>query len=135
MSDQTTLPVAPADLPAVLRARAEDAGKFSRAAQNAFLEAAETVEASIRAWQQEALTLEEAARESGYSADYLGEMVREGRIANAGRKNAPRIRRADLPKKPPRARGRPPLKVASGGTRSSSFEQIAREATRSKLRR
>lgn len=119
----------------MLRARAEDVGKFSRAARNAFLEAAATVEASIRAWQNELLTLQEAARESGYSVDYLGEMLREGRIANAGRKHSPRIRRADLPKKPQRGPGRPVLKVASGGTGTSSFEAIVREATRSKIRR
>jgi hypothetical protein len=36
---------------------------------------------------------------SGYSADYLGRMLRSGSIPNAGRPHAPRIRRADLPRK------------------------------------
>ncbi|MDE2782551.1 MAG: hypothetical protein OXK77_06320, partial [Gemmatimonadota bacterium] len=43
----------------------------------------------------------EAARESGYSADHLGRLVRDGRIPNAGRPGAPRIARTDLPRKAP----------------------------------
>jgi len=46
------------------------------------------------------LTLTEGARRSGYSADHLGRMIREGRIPNAGRPNAPRVRAGDLPRKP-----------------------------------
>jgi hypothetical protein len=45
------------------------------------------------------LNLQQAARESGYSADHLGRLVRAGQIPNAGRPNAPRIRRRDLPRK------------------------------------
>jgi len=52
-----------------------------------------------RADASDALNLREAAEESGYSADHLGRLVREGKIPNAGRPNAPRIRRADLPRK------------------------------------
>jgi hypothetical protein len=48
----------------------------------------------------ELLSLQQAARESGYSADHLGRLVREGRICNAGRPNSPRVRRRDLPRKP-----------------------------------
>ena len=47
-----------------------------------------------------ALTLQEAAAESGYSADHLGRMVREGKIPNAGKARAPRIAQRDLPRKP-----------------------------------
>jgi hypothetical protein len=46
------------------------------------------------------LTLVDAAAESGYSADHLGRLVRDGVIPNAGRANAPKIRRRDLPRKP-----------------------------------
>lgn len=45
------------------------------------------------------LTLTEAAKESGYSGEYLGSLIRQGRLANAGRPHAPRIRRLDLPRK------------------------------------
>ena len=45
------------------------------------------------------LTLPEAAAESGYSADHLSRRVREGKIANAGKTNAPRIAKKDLPRK------------------------------------
>lgn len=44
--------------------------------------------------------LQEAARRSGYSADRLGCLVRNGTIPNAGRLNAPRIRLRDLPSRP-----------------------------------
>lgn len=47
----------------------------------------------------ELLTLEEAARRSGYTADHLGSLVRSGKIQNHGRKNAPRVRACDVPKK------------------------------------
>ena len=45
------------------------------------------------------LSLTEAARESGFSADHLGRLVRAGHLRNAGRKGAPRIRRCDLPRR------------------------------------
>jgi hypothetical protein len=45
------------------------------------------------------LNLTAAAVESGYSADYLGRLVKNGAIPNAGRPNAPSIRRSDLPRK------------------------------------
>lgn len=46
------------------------------------------------------LSLAQAALVSGYSGEHLAREVREGRIPNAGRKHAPRIRRGDLPRKP-----------------------------------
>lgn len=48
----------------------------------------------------ELLTLTEASRISAYSPDHLGRLIRSGTVPNAGRLNAPRIRRADLPRKP-----------------------------------
>ncbi len=39
------------------------------------------------------------AERSGYSRAHLGRLVRAGRIPNAGRPNAPKIRVADLPRK------------------------------------
>ena len=49
--------------------------------------------------ESELLTLEQAAHESGYSTEHLGRMVRTGKLSNAGRSHAPRIRRGDLPLK------------------------------------
>ena len=46
------------------------------------------------------LTLTEAAERSGYSAEHLGRLVRDGKIPNAGRSGAPRIAGRDLPIKP-----------------------------------
>jgi len=58
------------------------------------------------------LNLQEAARESGYSADHLGRMLRDGKLPSAGRPNAPRIRLRDLPRKPTALRpDRPPVSL------------------------
>ena len=46
---------------------------------------------------EEPLSLAEAARLSGYTADHIGRVVREGKLPNVGRKNAPRVRARDLP--------------------------------------
>lgn len=48
----------------------------------------------------ELLTLQAAAEESGYSADHLGRLVRDGKLANHGRSHVPRVRRGELPRKP-----------------------------------
>jgi hypothetical protein len=48
----------------------------------------------------ELLTLTEAAHRSGYTREHLGRLVVSGEIPNAGRRNAPRIRVLDLPRKP-----------------------------------
>lgn len=69
----------------------------------------------------ELLNLEQAAAESGYSADHLGRLIRQGKIPNAGRKNAPKIRRGDLPRK--RVLRQRPLMQMLGESRT---ERIAR---------
>jgi hypothetical protein len=65
---------------------------------------AEQVIADLRAvgdaYDLASLSLTAAAQESGYSAGHLGREVKAGRIPNAGRENAPRILRRDLPRKP-----------------------------------
>ena len=63
--------------------------------------AALELDAALKALGDETLTLVEAAAVSGYSADHLDHLVRSGTIINYGRKNAPRVRRADLPIKSP----------------------------------
>jgi hypothetical protein len=54
--------------------------------------------AALRVDGGEALTYKQASLESGLSVDHLGRLVRQGKIPNAGRRGAPRIRRADLPR-------------------------------------
>jgi hypothetical protein len=93
----------PAELPALWRARAETLRRFAPAAATAFEDAADELEAALREAAETPLTLAEAARESGYSERRLRELLAAGAIPNAGRKNAPRIRRADLPRKASRA--------------------------------
>ena len=61
------------------------------------------LEAFARTHALEALTLTQAADESGYSSDHLARMIGEGRLENVGEDRAPRLARGSLPKKPPKA--------------------------------
>jgi hypothetical protein len=63
------------------------------------------LEAAVREAADAPLTLAEAAQESGYSAERLRHMLSAGDLPQAGRKGAPRVRRADLPRKKLRADG------------------------------
>jgi len=69
-------------------------------------------------------TLKEAARKSGYSQAHLGRLVRNGRIPNAGRPRAPRIRLGDVPCKPgylpPERASEPPVRRARQQTVGAS---------------
>jgi hypothetical protein len=87
------------DLVAAWRTRAEQLGPYAPAAAHAFAEAASELERELGIQAAETLSLRQAAEVSGYSADYLGRQVRTGAIPNVGRPYAPRIRRADLPRK------------------------------------
>jgi acyl-CoA reductase-like NAD-dependent aldehyde dehydrogenase len=60
---------------------------------------ADELEQALREEAGVTLTLREASEASGYSVDHLGRLVREGRLPNAGRLNAPRIRREDVPRR------------------------------------
>ncbi len=46
-----------------------------------------------------AVSLAEASRQSAYSADHLGELIRSGRLENHGRRHAPAVRLSECPKK------------------------------------
>jgi hypothetical protein len=57
------------------------------------------LEVTLAAGDGELLTLQGAAKFSGYSADHLGRLIRQGTLRNVGRPRAPRVRRGDLPRK------------------------------------
>ena len=88
-----------ADLSASWRTLAATLRPYADAAAVAYERAADALDAALDAKNGARLTLREAARESGYSADHLGRLLRQGLIPNAGRPRAPRIRRADLPRR------------------------------------
>lgn len=90
-----------ARLPDDWRAQAENLRKFGAEPQAiALTRAADELEAVLSRAADEQLTLEQAELESGYTRDHLRHLVASGEIPNAGRKGSPRIRRADLPRKP-----------------------------------
>ena len=97
-------------LPATWRRQAKALRQYGGDTPAVALEScAAELEATLRKRDETTLSLTEAARESGYSADHLGRLVRDGRIPNAGRPGAPRIacshlprkRKADVPARPP----------------------------------
>ena len=61
--------------------------------------------AAIESAGDELLTLEQAARVANMHPDSLRHLVASGRIPNAGRRGAPRIKRADVPRRPAKAEG------------------------------
>jgi hypothetical protein len=88
-------------LPAQWRVAADRLRHYAAAGHAQLLEiCADELDAALRARGAELLNLEQAAAASGFSADHLGREVRAGRIPNYGRPRAPRVRRADLPRKP-----------------------------------
>ena len=67
---------------------------------------ASEVEAELRAWDSEALPIQDAAAESGYSAEHLRRLARAGKLLSErgeGAKSHLRVRRASLPAKGERA--------------------------------
>ena len=82
------------------RTEAETLRKRGATAQAVVLEScADEMERALRERDNELLNLMEAAQLSGYSSEHLGRMVRDGKIPNAGRPGAPRIRLGDIPRK------------------------------------
>jgi len=118
-----------ADLPIEWRQRAAELRQYAaEPLARAWEAAAEELDARLRAGAGDTVTLEEAAILSGYSADHLGRMIRQGQLENVGRKHAPRIRRGDLPHKAKRRAHLP-----SSHTGSSLAHTITREAIVSKV--
>lgn len=88
---------------------------------HAWEEAARELESVLAAEEQELLNLQQASHRSGYSPDHLGRLIREGKLPNSGRVNAPKIRIGDLPRKP----GGIPA-IAAGEHTNQAKEFIAR---------
>jgi hypothetical protein len=82
-----------------IRAKASELRQsFGDAARARALEwAAECIERALRDQADERLTIAQAALRSGYSQDHLSRLLRSGKLRNAGRRGAPRIRAGDLP--------------------------------------
>jgi hypothetical protein len=99
-------------LPEEFRDRAADLEPYAPAAAVAFRDAAARVEQAMWDAEREPLTLREAARLSGYSADHLSRLIGQGKLRNVGRKHAPLVLRGDLPTRP-RASAQP-LELAAG---------------------
>ena len=87
-------------LPATWRRRAKGLRRYGVETPATALErCAEELDATLVERDETTYSLVEASRESGYSADHLGRLVRDGKIPNVGRPGAPRIARRDLPRK------------------------------------
>jgi hypothetical protein len=97
----------PGKLPALWRQRADYLQQYGDPnSARLWMLAAVELERALETLGAETLTLDDAAKVSGYSPDYIRKQIAAGTIPNAGRKNAPRVRRADLKAKPQRGRGR-----------------------------
>ena len=108
-------------LPATWRRQAKALRRYGGETPAVALEScAAELETTLRERDETTLSLTEAARESGYSADHLGRLVRDGRIPNVGRPGAPRIARKHLPRKAAAV----PRLVRGPGQREVSSRQI-----------
>ena len=107
-------------LPATWRRQAKALRRYGGETPAVVLDrCAADLEDTLRERDETTLSLTQAARESGYSADHLGRLVRDGKIPNAGRPGAPRIARRHLPRKTgagkPRLAAKPSLREVSTG--------------------
>ncbi len=105
-------------LPGAWRKQAKTLRQYGGETPAVALEAcAAQLEATLMERGETTLSLTDAARESGYSADHLGRLVRDGKIPNAGRPGAPRIALSHLPRKTgaatPRLAEKAPLREIS----------------------
>ena len=118
------------DLVTGWRQRAENLEPYSPAAAKAFRQCADDLEATLRSAALEDLTLTEASELSGYSVDHLARLVRDGKIPNAGRPRAPRIRRGDLPRRAGTLPQSAPVAMV-GGVQTADRAAVVNSETRS----
>jgi hypothetical protein len=99
--DALGLDTGPAAFLAKWRAEREKLSRYGQMVDPTLLldDVLREAELAFRAVNEGLLRLSEAAAESRYSASHLARLVRDGKIPNAGRPHAPRIRRTDLPRK------------------------------------
>lgn len=89
----------PAELVGQWRNRANELEPFAAPVSVAFRRAADELEDALAEAADEELTLQEAKALGGYAPRSLRQMIADGKLKNVGRKGAPRIRRADVPRK------------------------------------
>jgi hypothetical protein len=119
--------IMPDALPSTWRERAHFLREYGDANTAKLWElAAKELEAALAAHGEETLTLVQAAKLSGFTADHLSAAIKKGRIPNAGRDGAPRIRRSDLPMKRVGGPGRPAR--AESPQANAEREQVRRIA-------
>jgi len=87
----------PSALVATWRQRATELQEYAPTAATAFTKAAAELEEALAMSQDAVVSLNDAARQSGYSPDHLGRLVREGKLENLGTRHRPRVRLGDLP--------------------------------------
>lgn len=112
MNGSPAVPIRPADLIAAWQQRADYLHQFGDPNSARLWRTAAVELEHALAFGAETLTLDDAAKVSGYSPDYIRKQIAAGDLTNAGRKNAPRVRRADLKAKPQRGRCRPSRRPA-----------------------
>ena len=121
MHDQPT----PAELPDQWRALAKQLRRLGADAQARILDfCADDLIASFARAGDELLSLRSAAQESGYSADHLARLLREGKIPKSGHKAKPLIRRRDLPQKARKRKEDPCFSPPSGYDPGRLFRDI-----------
>ena len=87
-------------LAAQWREEVETLQRRGATAQAVLLEScADELATVLRQRNLEALTIQQASEESGYSYSGLQKMVADGKLPNVGDRNRPRVRRGDLPRK------------------------------------
>jgi hypothetical protein len=115
----------PAELPDDWRALAAQQRRLGAESQARILDfCADELAAALARAGDELLSLARAAQESGYTADHLSRMVRQGKIPNSGRKSKPLIRRRDLPKKTLKSEAAPSFFAQSGYIKGRLFRDI-----------
>jgi hypothetical protein len=121
MKDQPTT----IELPGDWRTLAAQQRRLGADAQARILEfCADELAAALRRRGDELLGLTRAAQESGYSADHLSRLLREGKIPNSGRKSKPLVRRRDLPHKARKRKEEPCGSNLSGYVPDRLFRDI-----------